>query len=130
MKKLLMLIVLLMVATLAYALEPVKLIGITAVELTDGAPTYNAVIVSEHYQDVIVDVVSDKGGTLVIYPIPDENNITSLGLVSDTLTVADGGPAGRGGYTKLASPRAKILFTKTEAGTTSGFKVIVHGVLY
>jgi len=140
MKKLLVLVTaLVLIGSVAFALEPIgkipqhgsgnSLLGLSTVELTDAAPTYNAIVLTRDFQSVMVDVVSDKGGTLVIYPIPNSNDATVFGLVSDTLTVADGGPSDRGGYSNIAAPKAKILFTKTEAGTTSGFLIAVRGVL-
>jgi hypothetical protein len=105
------------------------LIAKSTTELTDAAPQYNAVVMTSGYQDLTVDVITDKGGTLIITPILDVDDEATLGAVSDTLTVADGGPSGRAIYASISAPKAKVLFTKTEAGTTSGFKVSVRGTL-
>lgn len=106
-----------------------SLIDYSVTELTDGATQYNAVIFTVGYTDITVDVITDKGGTLIITPIIDVDDDTSLGKPSDTLTVADGGPSDRAIYSSISSPKAKILFTKTEAGTTSGFVLSVRGTL-
>ena len=97
-------------------------------ELTDGSPTATITIRTDLVVDLVIDIVSDKGGSLVITPLPDDDDLLVLGEASTPLVIADLGETRRAIYTKISAPNSKIVFTKTEAGTTSGFLLSVRGL--
>jgi hypothetical protein len=97
-------------------------------ELTDGSPVATITTTTDLVNDVIVDIITDKGGTLVITPLIDSDDLGVEGEPSTTLTIPVSGGVKRDSYTKIAAPNTKIVFTKTEAGTTSGFLLFVKGV--
>ena len=69
----------------------------------------------------------DKGGTVVVYPLPDVDDLTVLGEASTPLTIADDGESGRATYTRIAAPNAKIVITKTQAGSTTSYMLSIRG---
>lgn len=96
-------------------------------QLTDAAPSYTKIVGTRHINRLLVDVVSAKGCTVVITPLLSLSSDTELGKPSDTGTLANGGPAGRFAYANLAAPRARVVVTKTQAGSTTGFKLAIRG---
>lgn len=96
-------------------------------ELTDGSPTATVITTTDLINNVVVDVLTDKGGTLTIIPLLDSDNLAVEGKPSDTLVIPAGGATVREGYTMIAAPNTKIIFTKTEVGTTTGFLLFVKG---
>lgn len=66
--------------------------------------------------NLVVDLISDKGCTIAITRLPVERDVSVEGKVSDVLTIPAGGGADAGIYENMATPRAKVTVTKTEAG--------------
>lgn len=97
-------------------------------EITDAAATVTRYYDVSKVEDVVVDVTSDKGMTIVITPVLSSDDNTVLGKPSSTLTIPDLGATDRAIYSKIAAKRCQVLVTKTEAGTTSGFGLKVIGV--
>jgi len=103
------------------------LVGVNTTELTDAAPTYTEFVDTRNIVDVFVDTVIDKGATVQIVPVLSSTDDTYLGEAPVATTIADGGGTDRTLYSRIMAPRAKIIITKTEAGTTSGFTVSIRG---
>ncbi len=105
---------------------PVNMVLIPA--LTDAAPAYNTVILTKSLNDIQGYLISDKGCTLKVYPLPVDNYDTKA-KESTTLTIADGGVTvfEPWSYSSIGTPRAMIQIDKTEAGTTSALILTVRG---
>jgi len=101
--------------------------ALSTTELTDGAAMATLIVPTQHVKDLVIDVVSDKGGSVVVTPLPDHDDTSVLGEASTTGTLTNGGPSGRFKYSDIAAPNTKVVFTKTEAGTTDGFTLSVRG---
>jgi hypothetical protein len=97
-------------------------------ELTDESPVVTRIIECIDVTDLIVFVTTDKGLTVTITPLPDYMDADVVGPVSDTLTIADGGGSDSAIYSRIGTPLAKIVVTKTEAGSTDGFNLTVRGI--
>lgn len=96
-------------------------------ELTDASPTLTEIVDCNTSENLYVDIVIDKGSTVVVTPIFDKTDDTAEGKPSATLTIADSGATERAVYSNIGSVRAKIVVTKTEAGSTSGFLCRISG---
>lgn len=97
------------------------------VELTDAVPSVTRIVECEKEKDLFAFVTIDKGATVVITPLILKDNDTVVGPVSTTLTFADGGGTDVALYSRIGTPRAKVVVTKTEAGTSSGFTLDIRG---
>jgi hypothetical protein len=96
-------------------------------ELTDTSPIVTAIIDTKNVEDIMVDVVTDKGSTIVITPILNSSGTPVLTDPSDTVTISNGGGSERVVYSRIMAPRAKVVVTKTEAGDTSDFVLSIRG---
>lgn len=97
-------------------------------QLTDAAATHTFFVPTRGAGTVSVSVVSDKGLSVVIYPVLFDDDQTSLGKASDTGTIADGGGSDEFRYTNFAAPMAKVVITKTEAGSTTDYMATIRGL--
>lgn len=86
------------------------------------------VVDSEKYTDVVVDVVTDKGTSIVITPVLNYSGNLINGEDSATTIIPNGGRAQRVIYSKISAPRCKVTVTKTESGSTSNFVLSIRGV--
>ena len=99
--------------------------------LTDTNLTFDEIVFCAHSNNLLVDVIADKGLTVVITPVLDIDYDTTLGKPSDTGTLADGGgpdDAERFIYSTTGAPKARVLVTKTEAGDATKTVITVRGV--
>ena len=96
--------------------------------LTDASPARTLIVSTRNIDSLVVDVVCDKGCSLVIRPLPDIDDPMVKGESSDALTVADGGGAVRGRYTDIGAPAAEIVVTKTESGDMTAMLLAVRGL--
>jgi len=110
-------------STLLVALDDANV----STELTDAATDSEVIVPTQHVGTLVIDVISDKGGTLTITPLPNANDTSVAGEASTVGTLADSGPSKRFKYTMPAAPLCKVTFSKTEAGTSSGFLMSVRG---
>jgi hypothetical protein len=96
--------------------------------LTDGAPSYNTIVLSKSLNNIQGYILADKGCTLKVFPLPIDNNDTKA-AESTTLTIADGGVTVMSPwkYSSLGTPRAMIQIDKTEAGSMASFILTVRG---
>ena len=97
-------------------------------ELTDGAPSVTRIVGTPSVEDVIIDIITNKGLTAVITPILSDTDDSVLGKPSTTLTIAPGGGADRAIYSKISAKKAQVVVTKTESGSTSGFVLKISGI--
>lgn len=94
--------------------------------LTDGTPSRTYTIDTENIKNLFFDVKADKAGTVVITPLIDYDDDSTLGLPSDTGVFAvDTGF--RGTYSDIATHKVKIVVTKTDAGDMTNFAFRVRG---
>jgi hypothetical protein len=115
---------------------PNALLASSDVLLTDAAPTQTAIVYSGLSRDLLVDLAADKGCTVVITPLLDNEDDSALdneddsalGKPGDTGTLADGGGAERFLYESIGAARAKIVITKTEAGDATATLIVVRGL--
>lgn len=105
----------------------VSLSGLHTEEMTDAEPVLSFIFDTPNIDDILIDIVTDKGTAINVTPVLSDDGIV-LGEVSSTLTLPDGGATSRASYTRIAAKKTLILVTKTEAGTTSGFVLKVSGV--
>ena len=96
--------------------------------VTDAVAVRNYYFNTSNFSSIIIDVITDKGTTIVVYPLPLEDDLTVVGKASDTTTIADGGDSERMKYTDIAAPNTKITVTKTEAGDMASYLFSVHGI--
>ena len=96
--------------------------------LTDAAATRTYIVGSGAVNDLLGFLLSDKGCTLTVYPLPFVDS-TQRGTASTVLTIADGGvtEAATWRYSELGTPRAEIVVTKTEAGSTTSYGFTARG---
>jgi len=95
--------------------------------LTDAVPTRTHIVNTKGIRDLMVAITSDKGCTVIITPIDDVDDETALGLVSSTGVVADGGSSNRFLYESITAPKARVVITKTESGSTTAFRCSIRG---
>ena len=125
---LIVLLALCVVGTTAIAYTGTRQLADTnTTDLTDAAATLTQIVNTKDVKDLVVDITTDKGTTVVITPILSATDDTQVGPVSTTLTIADGGGTDRARYSNISAERAKIVVTKTEAGSTTSFFVSVRG---
>lgn len=96
-------------------------------QLTDAAAIHTHIIDTKAAGSLVIDVIADKGLTVIVTPLPVESDNSVLGKASDTLTIADGGDTDRVIYTGIAAPRAKVVVTKTEAGSSTTYRLTARG---
>lgn len=96
--------------------------------MTDAAATRTYYFNTTNFSSVIFDIITTRGTTVVIYPLPLEGDLTVVGKASDTTTIADGGGTERTKYTDIAAPNIKVVVTKTQAGDTTNYLFSIHGV--
>lgn len=96
--------------------------------LTDGTPSRSYFVGSGAVNDLLGFLLSDKGATLTVYPLPfiDSNQRATA---SEVLTIADGGvtEAAPWRYSEVGTPRCEIVVTKTEAGDTTSYGFTARG---
>lgn len=97
-------------------------------EMTDAAATVTRYVDTKDITDVIVTVSTDKGSTIVITPVLIRSDNAVVGPASDTTTIANGGDTIDATFSRIGSPKAKVVVTKTESGTTSGFCMTIRGI--
>lgn len=102
--------------------------------LTAAEPIYSEILLCGHCNDIMVDVIADKGCTVVITPVVDLDDNTSTGKPSDIGVLANGGPSDRftyGGLTggKIAAPKVQVVVTKVEAGDCAETIISVRGMV-
>lgn len=95
---------------------------------TDASATITTIVKTQGFTSIVVDITTDKGGTLTITPLPDLGSDSDVGQVSDTLTVPTS-TATRGIYSQIGAPRAKVVFTKTVAGSATSMRLAIRGTL-
>lgn len=105
----------------------IHLDAIQTTELTDAAATLTRFVDCSRVEDVVVDIKTNRATTVVITPVLSDDN-TYVGKASDTLTLTTGGGTERAIYSKIGSKRAKVVATKTEAGSTTGFRLLISGI--
>lgn len=91
----------------------------TTTVLTDGSPTLSFFVDTNWTVNLIIDITTDKGATLVVTPCLSKTDDTALAPPSDTVIIADLGESVRAVYSAISAERAKITLTKTEAGSSS-----------
>ena len=96
--------------------------------LTDAAPTRSTIVATRLVNDLVVDIVCDKGCSAVIRPLPDADNAEVKGKPSDVLAIAAGGGAERGRYVDISAPQAEITVTKTEPGDMAAYLLAIRGI--
>lgn len=98
------------------------------VNLTDAAATRTYIVGAGAVNDLIGFLLSDKGCTLTVYPLPVVGS-TQRATASTVLTIADGGvtESAPWRYSELGAPRAEIVVTKTEAGSTTSYGFTARG---
>jgi hypothetical protein len=101
--------------------------------LTDANNTIDIVIDLEiyditecYYKDIVVDIVSDKGLSAVVYPVLNKDLI--LGEASDTIDIPNGGGAIRAVYANAAVDKVKFTLEKIESGDMSNFICVIKGI--
>lgn len=128
MKRMILTLMLVFIVNAVFAFSgTVQLIDTNTTDLTDAAATLSQIVYTKNIADVVVDVTTDKGLTVVITPILSATDDTQLGPASTTLTIANGGGTDRARYTNISAERAKVVITKTEAGSTTSFLASVRG---
>lgn len=141
MKKILLLLTIMFFAVNGFAAERINpknyliefhgsrlLTPLDTTTLTDASPTLTKTIDTQYITDLVADLTMDKGGTLVITPLLDVDDLLIAGEASTTLTLSTGGGTARGIYSKISAPYAKIVVTKTEAGDTTDVLLSVRGL--
>jgi len=103
-----------------------KLIGSNTTEVTDAATTSIVTANVNDYANILIDVVSDKGGTIDVVRFLDEADGVE-GVPATQQTLADGGPSDYYQHSAIGCNVVRVTFTKTEAGTSSGFGLFVRG---
>lgn len=95
--------------------------------LTDDDPIRTHIVNTLGVRDLLTALTVDKGCTVIVTPIDDLDDDTALGKPSTTGVIADGGGSDRFLYVSIAAPRAQIVITKTESGSTTSFRCTVRG---
>jgi hypothetical protein len=103
------------------------LLALDRTPLTDATPVLTIKIACLSVDDLLVDLVADKGCDLVITPLPVADDEALAGEPSETLSIPAGGGARRGRYPEIGAPQAMIVVTKTEAGDMTAFTLAVRG---
>ncbi|KFZ25658.1 MAG: hypothetical protein KQ78_02151 [Candidatus Izimaplasma bacterium HR2] len=114
-----------------YPILPEFLTGIEIPDtevLTDAAATRDYYFNTTNFSSIIVDIITTRGATVIVYPLPLEDNLTVVGKASDTTTIADDGDSERVKYSDVAAPNTKIVVTKTQAGDMTNYVFSVHGI--
>jgi len=105
--------------------------AINKTPLTDTVPgttdVYTTIVETRAVRDVICDLTTSHGCSVVITPIRNDEGTPEYGLASDTGTIADGGGSLRPAYSDIGAPRAEIKVTKTEAGDMTTFELAIRG---
>jgi hypothetical protein len=96
--------------------------------LTDGTPARSYIVDSGAVNDLLGFLLSDKGCTLTVYPLPFAGS-DQRATASEVLTIADGGvtEAATWRYSEVGTPRSEIVVTKTEAGDTTSYGFTARG---
>lgn len=97
------------------------------VQITDGVPVRTKIIHTRRITDLHVDVISDKGMTVDIIRLPDYDNEAKPFLSYTQSVIPDGGGVVGPWIEKIGCAKAKIVITKTEAGDTSTYQLVVSG---
>lgn len=105
-----------------------RLLLLDETNMTDAAPTLTFTVQTKYTTDLVVDVTMDKGGNVIVYPILDVDDTSVQRAPSTTTTIAPGGGTGSAIYTKISAPYAKVVITKTEAGSTTNAFVSIRGL--
>ena len=94
--------------------------------LTDVAPARTYTVYVKNISDLFIDVLADKGGSIVVTPQIDVDDAATLGAPSETaLFVAN--TSARARYSDIASVKAEIVVTKTEGGDMTEYTLRVRG---
>lgn len=114
-----------------YPILPEFLTGIEipdAEVLTDAAATREYYFNTTNFSSIIIDIITTRGATVIVYPLPLEDDLTVTGKASDTTTIADDGDSERIKYSDIAAPNTKVVVTKTQANDMTNYIFSVHGV--
>lgn len=93
---------------------------------TEGSRTYY--FNTDNLSSIVIDIISDKGSTIVATPLLIQNDWSVEGKPSDTLTIASGGGVDKMKYSDVTAPNIKIVVTKTEGGDMASYTFSVHGL--
>lgn len=94
-----------------------NLLALNRTLLTDAAPDYSAILACGHCNTIVVDLVADKGCSVIIIPVLDVDDDTALGKPSDTGVLPNLGGSERFLYSAIGAPKVKVVISKTESGT-------------
>ena len=96
--------------------------------MTDAAATREYYFNTTNFSSIIIDIITTRGATVIVYPLPLEDDLTVTGKASDTTTIADDGDSERIKYSDIAAPNTKVVVTKTQANDMTNYIFSVHGV--